>query len=151
MSFILSPPCSIGHFPTSRLEGSSPKLLMRALAVVTTSTWLFIYQIAQSSSCCWRWYLFCALLCSSHLCSVPSRWSDLWHWNCWFPNQDLGFEGANERGQLPRPLWSRHLHCFLREWLLFGHRLEQLVGLSCPSLMMKYTNIALCFCSRGSG
>lgn len=38
--FILSLPCSIGPFRISRPEESSPKLLMRALAAVTTSTLL---------------------------------------------------------------------------------------------------------------
>lgn len=124
--------CSTGRFLISRLVEFSPKSQMKVLAAVSASVLTFLF-------CCWC-CCFGSLnnnntplvvTClpaprSSHLCSVPPWWSHFWHWYGWFPNQDLGFEGTHQRGQLPRPLRPRHLHCILREWILSGHRLELL-------------------------
>lgn len=114
--------CSTGHFRISRPVECSPKSQMKVPAVVSSlfafySLTTIILVPGSNDSVCAH---------SSDLCSVPPRWTYFWHRDCWFSNQDLGFEGAYKCGQLPRPLWTRHLHCFLWEWILSGHRLELL-------------------------
>lgn len=115
-------------------------------------------KVTDESAGCGKYVCFVLIVCvivilfqvvmflsashSSHLCSVPPRWPNFWHWDSWFSNQDLGFEGTYQRGQLPRSLWTCHLHCFLWEWILSGHRLDVLT-------ILKHSPAAVFQCAVG--